>query len=114
VRRNDLYHNILDTSALVISGFICGGYYRKSTDLQFFLIEIEVVRVPVDKKPGSLLALTPLSVAVEMKITADTVHVIVIPELIHIIQYPCTIRNRYTSGLYMVKKMDSSGCRFVN
>lgn len=48
---------------------------------------------PADKKPGSLLALTPLSVAMKVKVIADIVHILVLPESISIIQYPSTLRN---------------------
>jgi hypothetical protein len=64
-------------------------------------VQVDVVRTIVDKKPGSLLALTPLSVAMEIKENTDIVHVLVLPESIDIIQYLCIIRNWYVYVFYM-------------
>jgi hypothetical protein len=56
-------------------------------------VQVSDVRTPADKKPGSLLALTPLSVAMEVKVIADIIHIPVLTEPVNIIQYSCIIRN---------------------
>ena len=62
--------------------------------LRISLREADSVLHPVDKKPGSLLALTPLSVTMKVKVISNVVHVLVISKTIFIIHYPCIIRNR--------------------
>jgi hypothetical protein len=56
---------------------------------------------PQIKKPGSLPAFTPLSVAMEEKVITNIFHVLIFPESIDIIQYSCIIRNWYVYGFYV-------------